>query len=403
MMRSTVDFLRRRKFAVGVVLLIAGFLVWNPFFEFHYIAGSSMWPVLRGDGEVILVSKSRGKIERGDLVVIRPEDGSKKTYLKRVAGLGGETIMIENGDVTVSRSERRTDQATPVPRSIRDMAAQRVPVFDLAGLSTKNISAVASLVDANGRPWIHADKGSMSLSDDARFLKLGDEKPGQTVVRMPADSLHDDHLDGAGKSIVQGAHLVADIWATFELEDVSPEAELTIEQIVDGHVAAAFRFEIAPTSIRILCNGADAGVIRRHEKERCGAYRLAMIDRTFVVETAPTAADDSKWTTAYQTARPAVRPTTESYLRWTVQRGWIVCARLELNRDIFYTSSRSEARFGVREPAVVLSGNVFLLGDNSAESDDSRKWGDLSETRIVGRPLFVVWPLTRMRRLERDD
>jgi signal peptidase I len=40
-------------------------------------------------------------------------------------------------------------------------------------------------------------------------------------------------------------------------------------------------------------------------------------------------------------------------------------------------------------------GNVFVLGDNSANSLDSRTWGDFPQEAIIGRPSFVFWPLSK--------
>jgi signal peptidase I len=42
----------------------------------------------------------------------------------------------------------------------------------------------------------------------------------------------------------------------------------------------------------------------------------------------------------------------------------------------------------------VPSKNYFALGDNSADSADSRYWGFVPQVNIVGRGLFVYWPFT---------
>lgn len=41
----------------------------------------------------------------------------------------------------------------------------------------------------------------------------------------------------------------------------------------------------------------------------------------------------------------------------------------------------------------LAKGEYFVLGDNSAESSDSRTWGPLQKRLIVGRVLFRLWPL----------
>jgi signal peptidase I len=42
-------------------------------------------------------------------------------------------------------------------------------------------------------------------------------------------------------------------------------------------------------------------------------------------------------------------------------------------------------------------GQVFVLGDNSASSHDSRYWGCLPEWMVIGQAQVIYWPLNRMR------
>lgn len=46
-------------------------------------------------------------------------------------------------------------------------------------------------------------------------------------------------------------------------------------------------------------------------------------------------------------------------------------------------------------PVTVASGDVFLLGDNRGNSEDSRDFGAVAEDEVVGRVLTRVWPLSR--------
>ncbi len=46
-------------------------------------------------------------------------------------------------------------------------------------------------------------------------------------------------------------------------------------------------------------------------------------------------------------------------------------------------------------PVDVAPGDVFLLGDNRGNSEDSRDFGPVSEDEVVGRVLLRIWPLTR--------
>jgi signal peptidase I len=62
-----------------------------------------------------------------------------------------------------------------------------------------------------------------------------------------------------------------------------------------------------------------------------------------------------------------------------------------------YTSDDSRMRFGIdpSKPTVVPKGMWFVLGDNSADSWDSRFWGFVDRKDFIGEPYLRVWPLAR--------
>jgi signal peptidase I len=45
---------------------------------------------------------------------------------------------------------------------------------------------------------------------------------------------------------------------------------------------------------------------------------------------------------------------------------------------------------------VVDSGEVFVLGDNRNNSNDSKNWRGLEEDAIIGKAIFVYWPPTEI-------
>jgi len=47
----------------------------------------------------------------------------------------------------------------------------------------------------------------------------------------------------------------------------------------------------------------------------------------------------------------------------------------------------------------VPTGTVFVLGDNRAESDDSRSFGPIPQSSIIGKAVFVIWPLGHVKRI----
>ena len=50
-------------------------------------------------------------------------------------------------------------------------------------------------------------------------------------------------------------------------------------------------------------------------------------------------------------------------------------------------------------PTAVPEGSIYVLGDNRAQSDDSRAFGPVPVESVIGRATLVVWPPTRAQRL----
>ena len=48
------------------------------------------------------------------------------------------------------------------------------------------------------------------------------------------------------------------------------------------------------------------------------------------------------------------------------------------------------------QPIVVAPGHYFLMGDNRGDSDDSRYWGPVARSQIIGRAVATYWPPDRI-------
>ncbi len=51
----------------------------------------------------------------------------------------------------------------------------------------------------------------------------------------------------------------------------------------------------------------------------------------------------------------------------------------------------------------VPEGNYFVMGDNRSNSSDSREWGFVQKSEIIGKSFFVYWPLSSIRVVEHAE
>lgn len=81
--------------------------------------------------------------------------------------------------------------------------------------------------------------------------------------------------------------------------------------------------------------------------------------------------------------------------------------RLEIKDSKVYVNNKviseeylpPDLRFQDFGPVLVPENTYLMLGDNRNNSDDSRVWGPLPKENIIGKAMFVYWPLDRMKML----
>ena len=93
-------------------------------------------------------------------------------------------------------------------------------------------------------------------------------------------------------------------------------------------------------------------------------------------------------------------PTAETYIKRVVA---LPGERVEVRDGVVLVDGRELAEPYVQfrdkrsAPAVVVPPRAYyVLGDNRAESDDSRNWGVLHDADFVGKAVVGIWPPRRL-------
>lgn len=129
----SIEFIKTTLIVVVVALLFRYFLI-QPF----VVVGKSMEPNFK-DKEYLVVDKLTYKLrhpKRGEVVIFHPPQNPKESYIKRVIGLPGELVEINNGNVYIdgnllneSYIQKETDVANASNNMSQRIASNEYFVF----------------------------------------------------------------------------------------------------------------------------------------------------------------------------------------------------------------------------------------------------------------------------------
>ncbi len=339
-------------------------------------------------GNKILVNKLAYRVGapgRWDVVVFRYPSSPQQSYIKRLVGLPGETIRIENGDVFVDG--RRARKPDPVQDAIW------IPVVD------------------GRRPWPGADVRWLAdpasadawdvATDGARLTaRPGPGGPAWVTLRGPGPQggvtdycAYNRHGDPAGDKAVADLRVLA----TLEAPADAPEGSTALLAVVENHareVVATFPIGrgrgtyLLRAGERELARfeGPALAPGRRHEVALAYADDRA---RLIVGGRALCAGDDDDAPARTDHATVRVGAAGPGALTWREVR---------VDRDVHYVPLGSMSLLGERfdpaqTPVTVPADGYLVLGDNSPSSLDSRAWGFVRAGHLLGRAFLVWWPL----------
>lgn len=381
----------RRKLLILFVVLGGAFLFARLFFFGVYLVDSrSMEPTIHGDpesGERVLVRYGAERPERFDLVVVRLP-GEPVPRVKRVGGLPGEAVRIEEGDLYVEGEHLSGDLPRPEPVTVFDARLALEDYFQ----SSADEGIVGWRRIADG--WRH------------------DGAPERPIARLEYARRMADHYLAASGAFVEGATEVGDLWigAALDLEQPTSRALLAVATQGDRFIGWIGADSGGVRRVRLLSYPIPGPEVEASDSELLGELELAVEPGTheWVVGRVDGRVElwfDGRRVLDQRFGAPRRHPLdlfgegrSHGPRAWVeVGGGGVALGGLRLWRDLHYTS---RGELAVREEFQLGPDELFLLGDNSAASRDSRDFGPIPLDDVIGRPLRVVRPLGSARPLK---
>jgi signal peptidase I len=394
---QTTTVLRKRRgftipwrpllFLIVVVLLVRLF-----FCSQVRISTGSMEPTIHGDparGDELLVFNPWFTLtspDRFDLALFEPPEPqpNEKLMVKRIVGLPGETIRIEDGDLFVQKVGSAREMR--IEKSYKEFRPLLIRRF-----FEKFVNLDKSF---------NFDPGQVKPVHGGVMIAGGESRPETATLELDtrAVSLDDGWVDAAG---VDHPGEVPEHDLLFDLE-VETTADSTCLEFEIGLVTSDLRFDIVPYASGhsvLLSRSTDTTTEPYHQPMRCLTSGSKHHLEFFHIDGQAGVAVDGR-----QELMVSLPPSGGALgigsrgarsAGFSVWAGGARVTRFEIWRDIHYTEPSEMQYGGHAEPYRVPADKVFVLGDHSEESTDSRMFGAVPLKNLRGHPLLIQGPSSR--------
>jgi len=322
---------------------------------------------------------------KNDLCGSTDVEVTRRNFIKRLVGLPGEQVEIQNGDVYITDDQFANGKIARKPPAVQKRLWQHV-------------------VDSRFAP----------RRDDARFWKL-DPHANLWTENREDGTLELDAYGSESPIEAELARSVDDVCAynagqsrfSLPVGDLRIEVELTVEEHArDLRGGVVLRIEederdfslFIPVGESARAELADAGVdvdsadVRGLRPGERVCLALENYDDRVVASLRGKPIitweyDGNPW--------PRRR---RRQVAFGAAGARVVFHRVKIQRDIYYLADKDKPQ-GPKTYRRLDDKSYFVLGDNSAQSSDSRAWDDpaVPEENLLGETFAVFWPIHDVR------
>jgi signal peptidase I len=350
-------------------------------------------------GDRLLVDKNVFNLRnprRWEVAVFRCPADLTKPYVKRVIGLPGEQVFIHDGDIYINGELAR--------KTLADCRQTCVPVFEMKYVPGPTGWQERWLFGL--QPGVTSTNGVAGAVVSGGDLRLdGTRDPSTTAWatyrHFDLDSKQETGIhDGFAYNGLQAGptYAVHDFLVSFDVEVLAGSGALHC-RLTDGLDTANAYLAVGVGTEQTRLVQESVGVVRSAGK-RLEAGKSYRVEMAFIDRRVSVAVDGSEPFSAFDLPAGPSRSQLEVSrpLSVGVQGVSAIVRNLRLCRDIYY---RSAGQHAVQRPLTLGQNEYFMLGDNSANSDDGRSWQSpaVPERNFLGKPFLLHQP-SRLGRVE---
>ncbi len=343
------------------------------------------------EGQRVLIDRATFQMRsprRWEIIAFRPQHQADQILIKRVAGLPGESLELQYGDVYADGCIQR--------KNLAEQQALAILIHDPRFQPRQNPPPSRWRPIKDDSRWQFA-KGHISHAADPADTPA-DWLAYYHVVPGPSGKLRESpvtDLGGPASSLLrreETVHIVRDLLLSIRLAPIAGQGTFFV-RMADGRDCFETRLHRngEKISYRVYRNGLHVPEAEGDFSAPQDSWQIetSLVDRQFLL-----AVNGQTYVTQPFGRTKPPRASLISPVAIAVQGMAITIEDLQLYRDVYYDHPPGVRHCrGMGRPVLLADDEFYVLGDNSPASEDSRQWpmeGDVNVKLLLGKPLAAI-------------